>query len=105
MKKYIYNSGNKSQKLLILIYIFFSASFYPLSGGEPIILSSDLKSYIEKIEYDLLGVSKGVNEITVIDKNIIHVRIFFIRSEEHTSELQSRPHLVCRLLLEKKKKK
>src|SRR2546422_11731612 len=27
------------------------------------------------------------------------------RSEEHTSELQSRLHLVCRLLLEKKKKK
>src|SRR3989442_7591586 len=33
-------------------------------------------------------------------------REFFasFRSEEHTSELQSRPHLVCRLLLEKKKK-
>src|SRR5690554_7463337 len=29
--------------------------------------------------------------------------IDFYRSEEHTSELQSRPHLVCRLLLEKKK--
>src|SRR2546429_999733 len=28
----------------------------------------------------------------------------FTRSEEHTSELQSRLHLVCRLLLEKKKK-
>src|SRR5690554_7881424 len=28
-----------------------------------------------------------------------------LRSEEHTSELQSRPHLVCRLLLEKKKNK
>src|SRR5439155_25884286 len=28
-----------------------------------------------------------------------------VRSEEHTSELQSRGHLVCRLLLEKKKKK
>src|SRR5690554_7460472 len=27
------------------------------------------------------------------------------RSEEHTSELQSRPHLVCRLLLEKKKQR
>src|SRR3989442_3134527 len=27
----------------------------------------------------------------------------YVRSEEHTSELQSRPHLVCRLLLEKKK--
>src|SRR3989442_5534294 len=29
---------------------------------------------------------------------------FRVRLEEHTSELQSRPHLVCRLLLEKKKK-
>src|SRR5687768_18196466 len=31
-------------------------------------------------------------------------RVFEGRSEEHTSELQSRLHLVCRLLLEKKKK-
>src|SRR2546422_11708080 len=31
-------------------------------------------------------------------------RPMHIRSEEHTSELQSRLHLVCRLLLEKKKK-
>src|SRR5690625_6549997 len=30
---------------------------------------------------------------------------FHLRSEEHTSELQSRGHLVCRLLLEKKNKK
>src|SRR5690349_25061890 len=30
---------------------------------------------------------------------------FYARSEEHTSELQSRRDLVCRLLLEKKKKK
>src|SRR3712207_7766150 len=30
---------------------------------------------------------------------------FFSRSEEHTSELQSRQYLVCRLLLEKKKNK
>src|SRR2546429_6703325 len=30
---------------------------------------------------------------------------FLVRSEEHTSELQSRLHLVCRLLLEKKNKK
>src|SRR5690554_7361597 len=30
-------------------------------------------------------------------------RDYLIRSEEHTSELQSRPHIVCRLLLEKKK--
>src|SRR2546429_5738806 len=31
------------------------------------------------------------------------LRMMFSRSEEHTSELQSRLHLVCRLLLEKKK--
>src|SRR5690554_7284504 len=35
---------------------------------------------------------------------IIEVAEEVDRSEEHTSELQSRPHLVCRLLLEKKKK-
>src|SRR5690554_3878714 len=38
----------------------------------------------------------------------LEIRIAFLkgpfRSEEHTSELQSRPHLVCRLLLEKKNK-
>src|SRR2546422_1765777 len=32
-----------------------------------------------------------------------HRAVFLRRSEEHTSELQSRLHLVCRLLLEKKK--
>src|SRR5690554_7377847 len=37
-------------------------------------------------------------------KDGIVIREEQIRSEEHTSELQSRPHLVCRLLLEKKKK-
>src|SRR5690554_3538373 len=40
-------------------------------------------------------------ELTRIPNN---VNIYNHRSEEHTSELQSRPHLVCRLLLEKKKR-
>src|SRR5436309_8085399 len=35
---------------------------------------------------------------------IATLRSCFLRSEEHTSELQSRENLVCRLLLEKKKK-
>src|SRR6266699_764995 len=39
-----------------------------------------------------------------LDKLFMDVCVYN-RSEEHTSELQSRPHLVCRLLLEKKKKK
>src|SRR5690554_7202695 len=37
-------------------------------------------------------------------KDIDELIVDAFRSEEHTSELQSRPHLVCRLLLEKKKK-
>src|SRR5258705_2979178 len=32
----------------------------------------------------------------------LHIEMFLDRSEEHTSELQSLRHLVCRLLLEKK---
>src|SRR5207253_8654066 len=39
----------------------------------------------------------------VSERTIVYVG--YDRSEEHTSELQSRGHLVCRLLLEKKKKK
>src|SRR6266498_5018467 len=37
-------------------------------------------------------------------RSIAGRRVYAPRSEEHTSELQSRPQLVCRLLLEKKKK-
>src|SRR6266446_8052077 len=35
---------------------------------------------------------------------VVHVDLYRVRSEEHTSELQSPCNLVCRLLLEKKKK-
>src|SRR5690625_7017954 len=38
----------------------------------------------------------SMNAVTIVNS---------VRSEEHTSELQSRGHLVCRLLLEKKKSK
>src|SRR3712207_7723310 len=38
-------------------------------------------------------------------RRVGHLPLHLHRSEEHTSELQSRQYLVCRLLLEKKKKK
>src|SRR5690625_6828027 len=38
-------------------------------------------------------------------EGLVSGRTITVRSEEHTSELQSRGHLVCRLLLEKKKKR
>src|SRR2546422_8522279 len=50
---------------------------------------------------------RGMNDpirVGVIGAGAI-AQIAHLRSEEHTSELQSRLHLVCRLLLEKKKKK
>src|SRR3712207_7488461 len=42
---------------------------------------------------------------TKLNERRSHNRSDQMRSEEHTSELQSRQYLVCRLLLEKKKKK
>src|SRR2546422_1484350 len=42
--------------------------------------------------------------VGVADDEVRPAVVVQVRSEEHTSELQSRLHLVCRLLLEKKKK-
>src|SRR3989442_12009005 len=54
----------------------------------------------EDIERPHIGVFHTGGEMSPCNLNL---RDQAQRSEEHTSELQSRPHLVCRLLLEKKK--
>src|SRR5690625_3278558 len=78
-----------------------------VSGDERLAKYRKLHPFISKYmspgnEYcvfDLNGWKCGI--LICYDNNVIeNVR----RSEEHTSELQSRGHLVCRLLLEKKKK-
>src|SRR5690554_7246957 len=51
----------------------------------------EINSYKKKLEFDLKGYNQKV-------KNDLLKEVFNERSEEHTSELQSRPHLVCRLL-------
>src|SRR5690554_7089864 len=56
------------------------------------------------------GLMAGINaarkvqgkEVFTLNRSDAYIAVL-IRSEEHMSELQSRPHLVCRLLLEKKK--
>src|SRR5690625_6846281 len=57
----------------------------------------------QKIRIGLVGCggrgTGAANQAMNADPNVE-----LVRSEEHTSELQSRGHLVCRLLLEKKKK-
>src|SRR5690554_7138362 len=51
---------------------------------------------------DCLGMRGIAREVGVLNRLAVQAPAIE-RSEEHTSELQSRPHLVCRLLLEKKK--
>src|SRR5438445_7605447 len=48
----------------------------------------------------LVGSGGSVTRAAASSSNLLHADV---RSEEHTSELQSRQYLVCRLLLEKKK--
>src|SRR5690625_5223875 len=48
-------------------------------------------------------VAEKVRETFCFRYNLFGLTFFVARSEEHTSELQSRGHLVCRLLLERKK--
>src|SRR2546422_4754063 len=67
--------------------------------------SFELEYYLnDRGKVEELAQIKTISELA----SVSYVRqkdIVLIRSEEHTSELQSRLHLVCRLLLEKKKKK
>src|SRR3712207_7488314 len=53
-----------------------------------------------KIKFVVCGGCNNVLSSTSAPGHLLN-----LRSEEHTSELQSRQYLVCRLLLEKKKKK
>src|SRR3712207_8589044 len=46
----------------------------------------------------------GVETLDLVHESAVVGGLGVVRSEEHTSELQSRQYLVCRLLLEKKKK-
>src|SRR3712207_1869876 len=50
-------------------------------------------------------ITEGVGTLIGTVRLMVRDAIRAIRSEEHTSELQSRQYLVCRLLLEKKKNK
>src|SRR5690625_6730535 len=53
---------------------------------------------------DCLSVIGVAREVAALTEAKLAMPSFAPRSEEHTSELQSRGHLVCRILLEKKKK-
>src|SRR5205809_3043740 len=87
----------------------YALRFFSSSHGDhralhsfPTRRSSDLA-----VEARLLGVDEAIERGELIARDPLagvehRVERFARRSEEHTSELQSRLHLVCRLLLEKK---
>src|SRR5690625_7839663 len=85
-----------------LLFFFFNYTappeIYPLSLHDalPILAISMTGTSIRAPGWGMLVVRSSSHGMDV--------PILCPRSEEHTSELQSRGHLVCRLLLEKKKK-
>src|SRR5256884_593987 len=73
---------------VVLSYRFWQRRF----GSDPHVLGHSIR--LNNYPFTIVGVSP---------QDFYSLVVGIIRSEEHTSELQSRLHLVCRLLLEKKK--
>src|SRR5690606_41440955 len=96
--------------LCMLVYILFlmirrppRSTLFPYTT----LFRSTVLPYNENYIYSLNGLifqNDNYFENLSIGKYTVYVKDIG-RSEEHTSELQSRENLVCRLLLEKKKKK
>src|SRR2546422_5570208 len=91
-----------------LVFFFFNdtatTEIYTLSLHDALPISVDRDLFAQKITQAL----EGHPNIRILREPVSEVPpdclAIVARSEEHTSELQSRLHLVCRLLLEKKKK-
>src|SRR3712207_8107313 len=87
-------------EMLICAFFFFNdtatTEIYTLSLHDALPISSDAQ-----VKIDIRNIVRpGARRQTIVAMKLTPPRI---RSEEHTSELQSRQYLVCRLLLEKKK--
>src|SRR2546422_7669895 len=83
-------SGNRGLWAVILLVILALLEINALVGT-----TGPTKKPIETV--------RGVIVTGVVTALVVYWIALAVRSEEHTSELQSRLHLVCRLLLEKKK--
>src|SRR5206468_8478408 len=105
-----------SPLLLFLLYLLLlylaSSFFFSLLPPPPTSTLFPYTTLFRSVRQERLGEDRlAVARLEVLVRRLLvaaHVRLedrANMRSEEHTSELQSRSDLVCRLLLEKKKKK
>src|SRR3712207_8850617 len=76
----------------------FRSQCFSAFVGNTLLVSPELL-----VEHGLLAPT-DLNDAPRLEDSRVDYGAAFERSEEHTSELQSRQYLVCRLLLEKKKK-
>src|SRR5437763_15223195 len=99
--------------LLLCILFFFTPSAPPALYSLSLHDALPIFALVALRALDRAGVldqsERGRSEVRRSADDVRHLRRQFLdhllRSEEHTSELQSPMYLVCRLLLEKKKKK
>src|SRR5690625_6120643 len=86
-------AAKKTALAVALATGFITTTTAPVQAGIPVIdggnLAQNIMTAIESVAQTLKQIEQYQTQL---------------RSEEHTSELQSRGHLVCRLLLEKKNK-
>src|SRR5690554_7299981 len=106
---------------MLVMMLFFTFLTWHTKECDPHTTFTDVDTYAIDSSAAMAKIPQAQeNEnITILEQNADFVTIrevkkpqcvddcgcFGDRSEEHTSELQSRPHLVCRLLLEKKNTK
>src|SRR3712207_8442178 len=85
------------------IYTLSLHDALPISIGILMLLGIVTKNAIMLVDFGLEAMARGLPaREAMVDAGRKRARPIIMRSEEHTSELQSRQYLVCRLLLEKK---
>src|SRR5690625_5590983 len=91
-------------KLTLIIYLLVAIGIIMVSSASNIWAQYRFADALYFGKRQFLFATIGLIAMYIVSKIPYHTwRTYSKRSEEHTSELQSRGHLVCRLLLEKKK--
>src|SRR3712207_8114776 len=98
---------NRIKYISMVLVIAAAISVVLLQRNAPKVYEGIGEGFENEIRVQVTAYRNRENEIRITDIQVEHEdtpEVGGMRSEEHTSELQSRQYLVCRLLLEKKKK-